>query len=101
MRRRVRARSRRSGRPCGEGSDGMSTQQSVVVTGAAGALGRAVVEEFRRDGWLVIGVDRPGSPLDELAEQPGVSVVAGGLGERDRAGGGGGENAAVPGPPAP
>jgi|tagenome__1003787_1003787.scaffolds.fasta_scaffold20989270_10 NAD(P)-dependent dehydrogenase (short-subunit alcohol dehydrogenase family) len=63
----------------------MSTQQSVVVTGAAGALGRAVVEEFRRDGWLVIGVDRPGSPLDELAEQPGVSVVAGELADRDAA----------------
>jgi NAD(P)-dependent dehydrogenase (short-subunit alcohol dehydrogenase family) len=63
----------------------MSTQQTVVVTGAAGALGRAVVEEFRRDGWLVIGVDRPESPLDELAEQPGVSVVAGELADRDAA----------------
>jgi NAD(P)-dependent dehydrogenase (short-subunit alcohol dehydrogenase family) len=63
----------------------MSTQQTVVVTGAAGALGRAGVEEFRRDGWLVIGVDRPESPLDELAEQPGVSVVAGELADRDAA----------------
>jgi len=63
----------------------MSTQQTVVVTGAAGALGRAVVEEFRREGWLVIGVDRPESPLDELAGQDGVSVVAGELADRDAA----------------
>lgn len=61
----------------------MSAQPSVVVTGAAGALGRAVVEEFRRDGWLVIGVDRPGAPLDELGAQPGVSAVAGELADRD------------------
>ena len=65
------------------GVSGMSTQPSVVVTGAAGALGRAVVEEFRRDGWLVIGVDRPGEPLEELAAHPGVSVVAGELADRD------------------
>jgi NAD(P)-dependent dehydrogenase (short-subunit alcohol dehydrogenase family) len=62
---------------------GLSTQQTVVITGAAGALGRAVVEDFLADGWLVVGVDRPEAPLDELAARPGVSVVAGELADRD------------------
>jgi|1186.fasta_scaffold10730_3 NAD(P)-dependent dehydrogenase (short-subunit alcohol dehydrogenase family) len=57
----------------------MNDQQVVVVTGAAGALGRAVVEEFRAGGWQVIGVDRPGPALEELAELPGVHAVSGQL----------------------
>jgi NAD(P)-dependent dehydrogenase (short-subunit alcohol dehydrogenase family) len=30
----------------------------AVVTGAAGGIGRATVELFRDDGWLVVGIDR-------------------------------------------
>lgn len=35
----------------------------VVVTGAAGAIGRAAADAFRHDGWRVVGTDRvdPGS----------------------------------------
>jgi NAD(P)-dependent dehydrogenase (short-subunit alcohol dehydrogenase family) len=32
--------------------------RSVVVTGACGGIGRAIVACFRRSGWTVIGVDR-------------------------------------------
>jgi NAD(P)-dependent dehydrogenase (short-subunit alcohol dehydrogenase family) len=39
----------------------------VVITGAAGALGRAVVAEFIDRGHDVAAVDRPGPALDELA----------------------------------
>lgn len=39
---------------------------AVVVTGAAGALGRAVVEEFTGRGHPVVALDRPGDALDAL-----------------------------------
>ena len=57
-------------------------QQTVVVTGGAGALGRAVLAEFRRQGWQVVVVDRPGDPLDEVGREPGVQVVAADLTDR-------------------
>jgi NAD(P)-dependent dehydrogenase (short-subunit alcohol dehydrogenase family) len=41
---------------------------AVVVTGAAGALGRAVVAEFVGRGRQVIGLDRAGQQLDALGE---------------------------------
>lgn len=34
------------------------TERTVLVTGAAGGIGRAVVECFARAGWTVIGTDR-------------------------------------------
>ncbi|MBN9736177.1 MULTISPECIES: SDR family NAD(P)-dependent oxidoreductase [unclassified Pseudonocardia] len=39
---------------------------AVVVTGAAGALGRAVVAEFQRAGQPVVALDRLGPALDAL-----------------------------------
>ena len=33
------------------------TQRKVVITGAAGGIGIALVDEFRAHGWRVIGVD--------------------------------------------
>ena len=33
------------------------TQRKVVITGAAGGIGIALVDEFRANGWRVIGVD--------------------------------------------
>lgn len=44
----------------------------VVVTGAAGALGRAVVAEFRTRGASVAALDRPDSGLSGLAEPADV-----------------------------
>src|SRR3954451_5645809 len=51
----------------------------VVVTGGAGALGRAVLAEFRKGGAEVVALDLPGHPLDEVGREPGVHPVAGEL----------------------
>ena len=34
------------------------TPRVVIITGAAGGIGRATVELFDESGWNVIGVDR-------------------------------------------
>lgn len=52
-----------------------AAQDAVVVTGAAGALGRAVVDEFLAAGWSIVALDRPGPPLDGLSERDGVVAV--------------------------
>jgi glucose 1-dehydrogenase len=36
----------------------MKEQKFVLITGAAGGVGRATVELFTKKGWRVIGVDR-------------------------------------------
>ncbi|GAB3232109.1 SDR family NAD(P)-dependent oxidoreductase [Algoriphagus aestuariicola] len=41
--------------------------RNIIVTGAAGALGRAVVEKFKREGYHVIALIRPDS--DEAVEE--------------------------------
>ena len=41
-----------------ETHDGSMAQRVVLVTGAAGGIGRACVEVFSKSGWSVIGVDR-------------------------------------------
>lgn len=48
----------------------------IVVTGAAGVLGRAVVDEFRARGAEVAALDRPGDALTELGRDPGVHPIA-------------------------
>lgn len=48
---------------------------AVLITGAAGALGRAVVAEFHTAGRPVVALDRPGARLDELAAEDGVQAV--------------------------
>jgi NAD(P)-dependent dehydrogenase (short-subunit alcohol dehydrogenase family) len=48
---------------------------AVIVTGAAGALGHAVVAEFLAAGRPVVALDRPGKRLDALGEQDGVHPV--------------------------
>jgi NAD(P)-dependent dehydrogenase (short-subunit alcohol dehydrogenase family) len=61
---------------------GSSEGRIVVVTGGAGALGRAVVSEFRESGWLVVAVDRPGDALDDVGTADGVDAVAGELSDQ-------------------
>ncbi|MPZ65703.1 MAG: SDR family NAD(P)-dependent oxidoreductase [Pseudonocardiaceae bacterium] len=59
---------------------------SVVVTGAAGALGRAVVAEFSQRGDPVVALDVAGAALDavaELASGAAVHPVAADLASRD------------------
>lgn len=55
---------------------------AVVVTGAAGALGRAVVADLRARDLTVIAMSRPGAALDELGTAPGVHAVGVQLADR-------------------
>lgn len=55
---------------------------AVIVTGAAGALGHAVVAEFRSLGRGVVALDRAGERLDALGGQDGVHAVAADLSSR-------------------
>lgn len=48
----------------------------IIVTGAAGVLGRAVVDEFLARGAQVAGLDRPGPRLEELGALPGTHPTA-------------------------
>jgi NAD(P)-dependent dehydrogenase (short-subunit alcohol dehydrogenase family) len=48
---------------------------AVIVTGAAGALGQAVVAEFLAGGRAVVALDRPGDRLEALGAQDGVHPV--------------------------
>lgn len=56
---------------------------AVVVTGAAGALGGAVLAELRGRDLTVLALDRPGPRLDEAGAQPGVHAVAAELDDRE------------------
>jgi NAD(P)-dependent dehydrogenase (short-subunit alcohol dehydrogenase family) len=59
-----------------------SAQRVAVVTGAAGALGSAVLEEFLGSGWTVVALDRPGSRLENLGARPDVHPVPVDLADR-------------------
>jgi NAD(P)-dependent dehydrogenase (short-subunit alcohol dehydrogenase family) len=52
-----------------------SSQRLVVVTGAAGALGQAVVSEFLAAGAAVVAVDIAGERLDALGQTENVPAV--------------------------
>ena len=60
----------------------MSAVDAVIETGAAGALGAAVVAEFRARDRTVVALDRPGERLDALGEQDGVHALATDLASR-------------------
>ena len=47
----------------------------AVVTGAAGALGSAVLDDLTGRGWTVAAFDRPGERLEEAARRGGVVPV--------------------------
>src|SRR5512144_2774359 len=48
------------------------TPRTVLITGAAGGIGRATVQLFAQSGWRVIGVDR--SPFGELFPESGLFI---------------------------
>ena len=60
----------------------MESNGLVVISGAAGALGHAVVAEFRSAGREVVALDRAGERLDRLGSEPGVHGVAADLADR-------------------
>ncbi|MFN2176665.1 MAG: SDR family NAD(P)-dependent oxidoreductase [Anaerolineales bacterium] len=55
----------------------LNTKRTVLITGAAGGIGRATVQTFSDKGWQVIGVDRSsygdGFPSDGLFIQSDIS----------------------------
>ncbi|MCA5892557.1 SDR family NAD(P)-dependent oxidoreductase [Isoptericola sp. NEAU-Y5] len=56
---------------------GRFTGQTVIVTGAASGIGRAVASRVAREGGRVVAVDLAKEKLDELAASlPGTDVVA-------------------------
>ncbi|MDP9394188.1 MAG: SDR family oxidoreductase [Actinomycetota bacterium] len=59
-----------------------SAQRVAVVTGAAGAPGGAVLDEFPGSGWTVVALDRPGSRLENLGARPDVHPVPVDLADR-------------------
>jgi NAD(P)-dependent dehydrogenase (short-subunit alcohol dehydrogenase family) len=57
--------------------DRMSEGRSVIVTGAAGGIGRATAERLARGGWRVLAVDRDAGKLAWAEGRPGIaSAVA-------------------------
>ena len=48
-----------------------SPRPAVVVTGAGAGIGRAVVDECVRQGWVVVGVDIDAEALSEASERLG------------------------------
>jgi glucose 1-dehydrogenase len=50
----------------------MTEQKTVLITGAAGGIGRATVQLFAASGWRVIGVDR--APFGEPFQAEGVYI---------------------------
>ncbi len=48
--------------------------RTVLVTGAAGGIGRATIQLFHESGWRVIGVDR--APLEEEFPADGIFIQA-------------------------
>jgi 2-keto-3-deoxy-L-fuconate dehydrogenase len=52
------------------GRPGRMNSRVVLVTGAAGGIGSAIVQRFRRDGEIVIGLDLAGSDIDVDLTQP-------------------------------
>ena len=55
---------------------------AVLVTGATGALGHAVVADLRGRGLTVVALDRPSAALDKLAAEDGVHPVPVDLADR-------------------
>jgi glucose 1-dehydrogenase len=52
----------------------MSETKTVLITGAAGGIGRATVHLFSQNGWRVIGADR--APFGEEFPQGGLFIQA-------------------------
>ena len=65
-----------SGAPVGGGGEAMMLGATVLVTGATGGLGPAVVEAFLADGWRVVATSRSGRPPQDLVGHDRLESVA-------------------------
>jgi len=65
-----------SGAPVGGGGEAMMVGATVLVTGATGGLGPAVVEAFLADGWRVVATSRSGRPPQDLVGHDRLESVA-------------------------
>lgn len=45
------------------------SQRRILVTGAAGAIGRTIIPHFRKRGYFVRGLDLPPSPIENLCDE--------------------------------
>jgi len=61
----------------------MSVMDAAIVTGAAGALGHAVVEEFLAGGRALVALDRPSERLTALEQREDVYAIPVDLASRD------------------
>lgn len=53
-----------------------SFNRVVMITGAAGGIGRALVELYAADGYRVIAIDLPGSGVEALVDELGPPHIA-------------------------
>jgi NAD(P)-dependent dehydrogenase (short-subunit alcohol dehydrogenase family) len=54
----------------------MPNTKVIVITGAGGGLGRALVSAFSKDGYTVVGIGRSQDTLDETKALPGHNLRA-------------------------
>ncbi|HUD30126.1 MAG TPA: SDR family oxidoreductase [Novosphingobium sp.] len=59
-----------------------TVQRAVLVTGAAGGIGRATAQRLSRSGWAVLAVDRDTARLD-WAERAGIASIAADIATED------------------
>ncbi|MBP7461368.1 MAG: NAD(P)-dependent oxidoreductase [Candidatus Delongbacteria bacterium] len=48
---------------------GMMVDQSIIITGASGFIGRHIVKLFLEEGWEILAIDY-GTPLDDFSDHP-------------------------------
>jgi NAD(P)-dependent dehydrogenase (short-subunit alcohol dehydrogenase family) len=58
-------------------------RKSVIVTGAANGIGKAIVARLATTGWVVVGVDRDVDALQHVTGQVGGAAVAGDVRDRE------------------
>src|SRR5690606_27401735 len=68
---RPRAAPRHRRLPCATTGESLMTARTVMITGAAGNLGRAVAQAFARSGDTLVLVDRSRAALDQAFGEEG------------------------------